>query len=306
MWGAMPFPKHMKYSLLAVICWVAGSHVLFAQNDMTPSEKLLFYSDVMVNASESSHRVFAQDQFNVLITETLSEAGSLDLDLDSLRWVKHLYSSDSTLRVITWELRISEADYKYFGFVQRIDSDGAYQLIRLDHRRRLKSEYAAFDNNTWYGALYYGMMDYTAANGERQYLLLGFNAKDDKDNFKVADVMTLTNNGVQFSSEAFASAEDAKSRIVIEYSDAAVGRMQFDRERNQLVYDNIVVINAGPEGPIFVPDGSYRGYELQNGQWVYVDKVFTEVVDEPPGEGLQGDGVDRDIIGRKQNKNNQN
>ena len=76
--------------------------------------------------------------------------------------------------------------------------------------------------------------------------------------------------------------------------------MRFDRERSQLVYDHTVLINAGPEGAIWVPDGSFHAYQYVDFQWGFVSKVFTETVDTPPGEGLKTDGQ-RDILGRKKN-----
>ena len=45
---------------------------------------------------------------------------------------------------------------------------------------------------------------------------------------------------------------------------------------------------------------SFHAYEFKDGVWNFVDKVFNESVDTPPGEGLKQD-VPRDILGRKKN-----
>jgi hypothetical protein len=102
-----------------------------------------------------------------------------------------------------------------------------------------------------------------------------------------------------FESMSSTGQAEVKSRILIEYNDAATGRIRFDQEMGYVVYDNIIVIDGGPEGPIMVPDGSYHAYELKEGKWRHIEKLFNQSVAEPPGDGI--DRQDLDIIGRKKN-----
>ncbi len=116
--------------------------------------------------------------------------------------------------------------------------------------------------------------------------------------------MQFVDGGVRFGSEVFImpgenDTDDIKSRILLEYASSASGRMQFDREKNMLIYDHVILINAGFEGPLWVPDGSFHGFEYKKGKWYFIDKVFHHTVDKPPGEGLEK--TDGDIIGRKKN-----
>jgi len=71
-----------------------------------------------------------------------------------------------------------------------------------------------------------------------------------------------------------------------------------------IIYDHLITLySEGPgKGAVPVPDGSYEAYVLKGKKWVYVDKVFNQVLDEAPRdrpvlEGRKG----KDLFGRKKN-----
>jgi len=263
-------------------------------------QDLAYYADALTNMSIPAHREKSSTIFRHKLIETLSFAGSFDFPLHSIEWCQILTPSDSTFRLITWELKVSDNEFKYFGLIQKFDGS----IIELHDKRPLRSEYASFDQNTWYGALYYGIEEFKNELGESVYLILGFNAGSGSSNTKVADVLQFVDDGVRFGTESFVvpgdnKTDDVKSRILMEYASSASGRMQFDREKNMLIYDHVILINAGFEGPLWVPDGSFHGFEYKDGKWHFIDKVFHKTVDRPPGEGL--DNNDGDIMGRKKN-----
>ena len=283
----------------SLVLWSVVITGTFAQGIPGGStDSMAFFADVMVNADEPAHRSYAQEQFHVLMHSALESESSMSQSFSTLKWVRQLWSPDSTLRLLTWELRKSDSEFRYYGYVQFLDETGAYHLVELDDTRPLRSEYGTHTPDTWYGALYYGMMEFTSNNSPRMFLLVGFNAHNDKTNIKVADIMTLDGGDLTFGAEIFVDSTETRSRVLIEYADAALARMQFDREQDKLLYDHIVVIPRGPEGPVMVPDGSYHGYELKKGKWMFIDKVFTQKVDEPPGEGLDMN-KSLDIMGRE-------
>lgn len=266
------------------------------------SHGLAFYVDVMINAEQPQHRLEAQAQVHQRLRTILQQPGAREMTFDSLRGIQIIVPEDSTFRLFTWQLMVSDSQYQYFGFIQPMDD--RLPFVELTDSRTLRSEYTAHNQDTWYGALYYGVTVFEDAGGAPRYLLLGFNANDSGTNIKVADVMQYSDRGVQFGGEMFVYSDslgtDIKSRIILEYADATAGRMQFDRERGILAFDHVITIfTDGPEaGPLQVPDGSYHGYELREGKWYFIDKLFHTTVDEPPGDARESDEVERDIFGR--------
>lgn len=263
--------------------------------------KLGFYADVMSNATAERHRVFAGEQFRKSFIVNLANEGSFEETYDSLVWIQKVIPADSSFRVFTWQVERSDGEFDYFGLIQKESGE----IIQLHDKRRLSSEYARYDANTWYGALYYGINRFKTVDGTVAYLILGYNANNGRSNIKTCDVLTFDDSGAPaFGAEVFESTSSSgqveiKSRIIIEYNDSATGRIRFDKEMGYVVYDNIIVIDGGPEGPIMVPDGSYHAYELVGGKWRHIEKLFNQSVSEPPGEGI--DREDLDIIGRKKN-----
>ena len=282
---------------LFVLSW---SVLTLAQTPDSTLQELAFYADAMTNTTNKAHRNRAGDIFRREFIKSLGQDNSFEASYDSIVWIRGLMSPDSTWRIFTWQVEQAEGRFNYYGLMQF----GSGDLIQLQNTRRLNSEYASYDQNTWYGAVYYGIEGFEMEDGSEAYILLGFNAKDDKTNIKVADVMTYRDGRLTFGAPIFSvpvegREDDVKSRLIIEYADASVGRIQFDREKNRLIYDHVIVIDGGPEGPVYVPDGSYHAFEYKNRKWKYIDKVYNQSVEEPPGEGLKRD--DLDIIGRKKN-----
>ena len=259
---------------------------------------LAFHADVMTNASRPEHRLKAADEFRAEFIKSLGEIGSLRTDFGDLEWIRQLTVPDSSLRLFTWQVEGADQAFTYYGVIQMNDG----QVIQLHDKRSLSSEYAKYDQNTWYGALYYGIEPFELEK-EQAYVVLGYNANSPSTDQKVADVLQVADGKAMFGAPVFTvekegASPDTKSRIVIEYNQAAVGRIRFDRENQRLVYDHIILIDGGPEGPIFVPDGSFHAFEYKKGKWEYVDKLFHHSVDKPPGDGLKDDG---DLVGRKKN-----
>ena len=295
----------MKHTIsVLIIAVLTGSTGILAQSG-TPNadlRDLAFYADVMTNASDADHRLRAHNTFYSAFSDVLRQDGSQEFAFEELKWITQVTSPDSTFRILSWQVMISENEHKYYGFVQLLGPQNG--LIELNDTRSLRSEFGTHTPDTWYGALYYGIQPFVTADNATAYMLLGFNANDAKTNQRVADVMTIDNGTVIFGMEVFLPGEqaderDVKSRILLEYADAAAGMMRFDRERELLVYDHMITIfTDGPEaGPLQVPDGSYHAYAFKKGFWHFTDKLFNVIVDEPPRD-RPDDGVKRDLMGR--------
>jgi hypothetical protein len=290
----------MKYICLILVISLSYAISLDAQKMDSLEQDLSYYADALTNLSTPAHRAKSAVIFRHKLIEALSIDGSFEHPFKSLKWCQIISPSDQTFRLITWQLELSDLTYRYYGIVQR--SDGS--TIELHDKRPLKSEYASFDQNTWYGSLYYDVEEFKNEKGETVYLILGFSVRSGSTNIKLADVLQFVDGGVKLGSEDFVvpgedGAEELQSRILLEYASSASGRMHFDREKNMLIYDHVILINAGFEGPLWVPDGSFHGFEYKNGKWHFIDKVFNHTVDQPPGEGLEN--KDLDIIGKKKN-----
>ena len=267
----------------------------------TEHDAIAFYADVMVHASKPTHRMYASREFYRLFKEYISLPEAREEVLGELPWVTTVIPADSSFRIITWQVE-EEQEFRYYGFIQFPDNEDR-PLIELHDTRVLNSDQAIHDKDTWYGAIYYGIQPFKTKEKDDAYLLLGFNAHTKTLNQRVADVLTVSTGNVVLGKPVFTQDESAetKSRVILEYTDAAYATMRFDREKELVIFDHVIPIDT-PEGSVLVPDGSYHGYKYKRGKWVFIDKVFDVIVEEPPG-GREPEKIQKDLFGREVKKN---
>ncbi len=292
--------KHGFYQAFLIITVFLSGIPLHGQES---SPDMYFYADVMINASNAQHRKFAADEFHKSFIETLRDSASLNMSFDSLKWVSKVAPEDGAFRLFSWQLKEDKDNFKYFAVLQKADGS----IIEFKDTRPVLNgfELREFDHNTWYGALYYGVFPFKYKK-QTAYILLGYNGHNSVTNQKYADVLLLEGDKAVLGAPVFVKKlekdEERRNRIMIEYADAAAGRIQFDREKKMIVFDHLITIFAeGPgQGAVPVPDGSYEAYELKGKEWVYIEKVFNQVMDKPPREQPVLEGREgKDLFGRK-------
>ena len=264
-------------------------------------EEMSFYGDVMVNALNSKHRIRAHTEFHTLFKQALEMDGSQLYPFDSLIWISRLYAPDSTLRIFSWQVKHNENKHAYHAFVQHLNQE--VEIVELEDVRPLSngSEFSLYDNQTWYGALYYGIHQFDLSD-DRAFLLLGFDAHNASTNRKIADILIVEDNGkLTFGADLFVSKDEqgnreTKKRIIIEYSDGIPAHMRYDDDLNMLMYDHLITTVSGGEF-VAVPDGSYEAYAYDGQHWNYVEKVFDQISEEPPVP-FPASNEKKDLFGR--------
>ncbi len=265
--------------------------------------ELSFYADALVNSSRPENRIRAAGEFYSRFKTYISTPESISNSFQDLPWLSVVTPADSTFRVITWQVEENDA-FRYYGFIQFL-SEEDLSHIELRDTRSLNSEYAAYDKDTWYGSVYYGIQPFVTTDKKIIYIILGFNAHTKQINQRVADILTIQDSNLAFGMPLFFTNDttEVKSRILMEYADAASATMRFDREKELLIYDHVIPINT-PEGPALVPDGSYHGFAYKKGMWHFIDTVFDVISEQPPG-GREKESTKRDLFGREAGKKNE-
>ena len=212
----------MKRTFLLFCISVMVQVIYLRAQELDRITDLRFYADVMANAELSDSRIRGEAKFNELLHTDLEQNGFW-ANYDSIAWLQSVLSADSTFRILTWQLEEDGGKHKYFGVVQKEDGS----TIELQDRRRLNSEFSNYDQNTWYGALYYGLEEFKLEDGSSAWIVLGFNANDPLTNIKVADVLTFNDDRtvLQLGKPVFKGSledgEEVKHRIILQYADAA-------------------------------------------------------------------------------------
>ncbi len=238
-------------------------------------------------------RVAAADKMLELFTETLNQEGSFEYKFDSLITVSKIYPQDSTFRIITWELYKDKSDYKYFGFIQTKDKVHVLSDRSFQYRN---PEYKRLDKDSWYGALYYNIKEFKGEDKKKKYILFG------KDNYKfferrkLLEVLSFDKDGNPSFGDPVINHVKYKRdvppvprtyyRFFVDYFVETSITLNYNEQEDMIVYDHLIQIVSPYKGTdfpfVYVPDGSYEGFQLKKGKWEHVKKVYDQVSEKPP------------------------
>jgi hypothetical protein len=278
------------------------------------ADQMKLYEDTLavlgyatVNDSLPDNRFLACREMIVRLTQALKTPGSFDYPFERLKSISIQYPQDSSFRIFSWQLYVDKEEYRYFGAIQLNTPE--LTLIPLQDRSfqiTEDPEKVVLSPEQWYGAVYYNVKQVDTPQGP-YYLLFGFDGYSFYYKRKVIDVLRLQDGKATFGAPVFyhpatqETPEMAKTRVIREYSAAASVKLNYDPSFEIIMFDHLVP-GGGQygEGITYYPDGSYEGYELQNGRWMYIEKVFDQVSAEAPRDYPildQRDG--KNIFGKK-------
>ncbi|MBK8620789.1 MAG: hypothetical protein IPN79_03260 [Saprospiraceae bacterium] len=273
---------------VVLICFFSFSGTLgFSQNFADEETNLLFYADVMNNASVAGHRIKAHDSFEVIFLRMLDKKGSFELPFDSLKWVSKIVPLDKSFRIFTWILDKGNGMFDHKGVLQ--NKKGQVFLLEDKLKDLDDWEFTISDNKEWLGAMYYQLKEQDDKEG-RYYILFGLHRFSNTENIKLAEVLHFDKNDQPiFGKEVFfrenKDARDVvKTRLVLKYRSTSYVGLHFNEGMNMIIHDHLIPDLMSPSvgGVTLVSDGSLVGYEFKKGKWHYIDKIYTQVLDEAP------------------------
>ena len=241
----------------------------------------------VVNDSLPEYRFGACRELIPALVRALKTKNSFHYPFEQLKSISIQYPADSTFRVFTWQLYVDVNDYRYFGAIQMNTEE--LQLFPLRDRsfEVENPENASLNPEQWYGALYYNIKEVDSPMG-RYYLLFGFDGNEFFRKKKLVEVLSFSEGKPIFGAPVFLNTEDQnkpreKNRLVVEYTADASIRLNYDELYEMIIFDHLIPMNGQyGEGMTFIPDGSYEGYKLEKGVWMYVPKIFHQTQEKPP------------------------
>jgi hypothetical protein len=223
------------------------------------------------------------------MVRALRITNSFDYPFDSLITISKLMAPDSSFRIFTWQLMKDESYTRQKGFIQMKTKDGSLKLFPL----RDVSEFTEEPTDTianhggWIGSVYYKMIT-KEHNREKYYTLLGYDENNQKTTRKWIDILSFDeknepvfglNNGFSFAEDSFP--KKPQNRFLLEYKKDGRARVQFDDEMDMILYDHLISESNEPKKKYtLIPDGDYEGFVWKNGQWMHINKVFTQKLED--------------------------
>lgn len=277
----------MKFIILTVILFC--SLASYCQNAASLKEKevkLTGYANRMIDANLPEIRLKNDSLFTREFVQALKTPFSFNYKFDSLYNISRLYAQDSSFRIFTWQLVMTDNVTRQHGAVQMQTSDGSLKLFPLIDKSDITINVtdSAGDNLGWMGAVYYKII-MKGTGGEKIYTLLGYDENNFRSTKKVIDVLQFRNGRPWFGGNGLFADSTGRTipaaRVIMEFKKDASPRLVYDPEMDMIIMEHLVSESNEPVKKFtLVGDGDYEGYKWKNGKWNFVSKVFHEVTIE--------------------------
>ena len=262
--------------------FILSSMFLSAQNI---SEKVIKeYEDTLLVLSNNimyGETLEIREKSNIGFISELKEVmkykKSYDYPFNDLKTISRLNPEDNSFRLFNWILPKGNGTSKYFAFIILPNSDNGYnQIIELKHTETdlFNFETTIYNNENWYGSLYYKIISPKKKNNQH-YTLLAWNGNNPESIIKIIDVLEIKNQKATLGKDIFIKGEDTTKRIVVEYNRNTSASVNFDEDKKRIVLDHLVPLKENQEGfnQFYVPDGSYDCFLYKNGEWIFKEDV---------------------------------
>jgi hypothetical protein len=240
-------------------------------------EILMGLFDGIIDTRDNERRIMLNDSIISIIDSYAESDSVLNHRFDNLRYLGQILSPDSKVKIITWNLLLTDGTNKYFCYIirkgKKRDSNKVYKLTgkNMDDPPEINKTYSAED---WYGALYYAIQPFRISR-ETFYILLGLDNTNLTVSTKIIDVVTFTDeNGIIFGKDCFTNGDKATYRHLLSYAADGIATLRFEN-RKTIIFDHLVsASNVRPEQRgLYVPEFSFDAYVLKKGDWKFEENV---------------------------------
>jgi len=286
--------KVMKRMIASTACRVfimvafalLPGYKMFSQNAIAPQnmEKLRIMEDSLVATADSMYEsfipdthIFFSERFAKQLVRALKIPNSYYYPFDTLKKIINIiYSDDNAFKIFNWEITPNNITKRYYGAIQMPSEKlKLYGLLDYSEEMGKGAEDSVLTGGKWFGALYYRVLS-TEVQGQKVYTLFGFNGESQLTSRKVLDAMTIDEQGVRFGAPIFGVAStnfprQRVNRFILEYKKGVQASMNWDAEKNVIVFDKLVSITNDPGRKYtYAPSGGYDGFRWGNETWNYM------------------------------------
>lgn len=229
-----------------------------------------------IRTDEEKNRI--NDSIISSFKKILVDEESFLYPFDSLKKTGRLRSENNLMRIITWNTRFKDGSYKYYGFIQHKNNKKnkiETWLLTDKSDSVLNPENTILSYYNWYGALYYEMHSYSEKKKD-YYILFGWDGNNNYTNKKIIEILTFNNTGKPiFGKSVFKTEKKLQKRVIFEHTIKSSMSCKYNKSMNAIVFDHLSPLKPSQTGQFqfYGPDGSFDGYKLNKGKWIYVPDI---------------------------------
>lgn len=272
--------KERYFKCVCLLFLILSAFNAAAQNKLKTNLELEEIAQHLVNDSLVADRIAANELLKQSLIERLQQPASRRDDFKEFTAVSVQDSGDDVFRIFSWQLFLSQDEYKHEAIIQFI-KDSRPPIVLTDQSDEIRypdRKQLTVDN--WFGALYYDIIPFKL-KGKMKYLLFGFDGATRAENCKIVEILNIDKKGnISFGAPLFEFEVQGSKKVAYrhfhQYDQNAKAILRYDIEQEIIIYDHLIPWTSKEIGVglTFVPDGSYEGFELKKGTWRHIEKVY--------------------------------
>ncbi len=263
------------YIILSALFMILSMNVKSQQSNSEEILNELIYD--ILDTKDNEERIRLNDSIISIIDNYVKSEEVLNHKFKDLQYMGQILSPDSKLKIITWNLILTDGSNKYFCYLirkgKRRNPNQVFKLtgVSMDAPPEIDTTYSAAN---WYGALYYAVKPFRHKR-KTYYVLLGLDYTNLLTSTKMIDILTFTEDGgIIFGKDCFVRDGEKRYRELLTYSADGVVTLRFNR-RKSIIFDHLVSVSQfrqdSPE--YYVPEFSFDGYFLKKGLWIFKENI---------------------------------
>lgn len=196
---------------------------------------------------------------------------------EGIKRMSTMISEDGSAKVCTWNVVLPNSTNNFYGAVLVKTKDAVKVSILNDNTDKIRSpERSVLTSKSWYGAIYYDMVEVKDKSKQSYYLLLGYKPNNEMTQKKVVEPLVLVGNGqVRFGHSVFQEDRYVYKRLIFEYSATANMMLRYDKAKKRIVLDHLAPPSSmfSQNKRFYGPDFSYDAYVFDKEKWVLTKDI---------------------------------
>lgn len=267
--------RSFLFSIVLSIFLFLQVHAQESETGISDKDSLKFYFNKIALLRNDIEKRELNKNIQRIISTLLEDKETIMQVLDSVPHLGKLISKDKNLKIINWNLVYEDGSHEYFGYILHYNAEtkNFETFTLLDKSKEITNpEEAVLTSQTWFGALYYQIIE-TEYKETKYYTLLGWDGYNEFKNRKVIEILQFSKKGSpKFGASIFSKGNnESKRRIIFEYTDRVSMALLYDDRVRQIVYDHLAPSDPAYKDQFqyYGPDGSYDTFKFKRGKWVY-------------------------------------
>lgn len=259
-------------SCLTSINAQVDSTLIYAENNL----KITLNS--LRSATDDNEKSDWNELLKAQMREVLKQPLSFSHTFTNLKTVGFIDSPDGKIRIINWNVELSDLTQLYGCFIQHFDSKSkkllVTELFDATPRYTQRTE-DVLDAAHWYGAVYYKIIPIQRGT-KTSYTLLAWDGNNAMSTIKIVDVLTFQGNKPKLGSPMFKEKNTVKKRVYFEHAEKISMTLNYEQKFNRIIFDHLAPESPTLEGfySFYVPDFTYDAFLFQSNKWVLVEDVI--------------------------------